>query len=117
VLAIKDLASVTDYFVRVLGFRRDFSVEGWEFLSLDEFQVMLGECIDDVTAYETKNHSYFAHVLVDNVNALFESMKSNGASFSEEIADKRWGVREFFVVTPEGHRIGFAQSIERGQVT
>jgi len=110
-LATKDLAGLTDHFIQVLGFKRDFAVEGWEFLSLGEFQVMLGACPDDVPASETGNHSYFAHVLVEDVDTLYDNMKSSGASIYQEIEDKSWGLREYYVVTPEGHRIGFAQDI------
>lgn len=113
VLAVRDLSQATDYFVDVLGFKRDpISEKGWSFLSLDNFQVMLGECPDDVPAAETNNHSYFAFAMVSDVEALYEKLRSRGASFAAEIGDRPWGFREFCVRTPEGHRIVFAQKIQ-----
>jgi uncharacterized glyoxalase superfamily protein PhnB len=109
VLAVNDLAASADYYINVLGFSRNFAVDGWEFLSLDEFRVMLGECPDEVPAAETNNHSHFAHVLVADVNSLFEEMRSRGATFTQEVADKPWGLREFAIVTPDGHRMMFGQ--------
>jgi hypothetical protein len=50
VLAVKNLAVSARYFREQLGFKRDFTVEGWEFLSLGNFKVMLGECPDEVPA-------------------------------------------------------------------
>jgi hypothetical protein len=29
------------------------------------------------------------------------------------MADKPWGIREFSVVTPDGHRIGFGELIDK----
>ena len=73
---------------------------------------MLGECPDEVPASETNNHSYFAHVLVEDVDALLEQMRSRGATFIQEVATKPWGLREFGIVTPDGHRVMFGQEIE-----
>ena len=112
VLAVKDLAVSARYFREQLGFQRDFVVEGWEFLSLGRFKVMLGECPDEVPAAETGNHSYFAHVLVEDVDALFDAYQQRGAKFLFHVEDKPWGLREFGVVTPDGHRLCFGQEID-----
>ncbi len=72
---------------------------------------MLGECADAMLAVDTGDHSYFAYVLVEDVDAVFEEFKINGAQFNSEPADKPWGLREFAVVTPDGHRITFGQEI------
>lgn len=112
VLAVKDLAPSAAHYINVLGFSRDFAVEGWAFLSLGAFRVMLGECPDDLSASETNNHAYFAHILVEDVDALYQGMLSRGAAFAQEIQDKPWGLREFCVVTPDGHRMVFGQAIE-----
>jgi len=111
VLAVKDLRTSADYFVDRLGFDRDFVAPGWEFLSFGNFKVMLGECSDAMWAQETGDHSYFAHVLVENVDSVFEEFKANGADLLSKPADKPWGLREFGVRTPDGHRITFGQLI------
>ena len=110
VLAVRDLAKNTDYFVQVLGFSRDaIEAEGWSFLSMGKFKLMLGECPEEMTASETHNHSYFAFVLVKGVDELYEQYTQNGATFANDIATKPWGMREFCVQTPEGHRMVFAE--------
>src|SRR6476659_6522730 len=111
VLAVKDLAVSAAYFVDKLGFDRDFTAPGWEFLSFGIFKVMLGECSDAMWARETGDHSYFAHALVENVDEVFAELRSNGAELTSAPADKPWGLREFGVVTPDGHRITFGQLI------
>lgn len=112
VLAVKDLASEAEYYINKLGFERDFTAPGWEFLSFGAFKLMLGECTDAMSAVETGDHSYFAHVLVENVDEIFLEFMSNGAEFTQHVADKPWGLREFSVRTPGGHRITYGQVIE-----
>ena len=111
VLAVKDLAVETDYYLNKFGFDRDFTVPGWEFLSFGAFKVMLGECADAMLARDTGDHSYYAHVLVENVDEIFGDFVSRGVQILSPIANKQWGIREFSVVTPDGHRIVFGQLI------
>ena len=112
VLAVKDPAIETDYYLNKLGFDRDFTVPGWEFLSFGDFKVMLGECADEMTAEATGNHSWFAHVLVENVDEIYSEFIERGAVILSKIENKPWGIREFSVVTPDGHRITFGQVID-----
>jgi catechol 2,3-dioxygenase-like lactoylglutathione lyase family enzyme len=111
VLAVKDLAISASYFIDKLGFDRDFTAPGWEFLSFGGFKVMLGECSDALWAHETGDHSYFAHCLVENVDEIFEEFQANGAEFTQPPSDKSWGLREFGVITPDGHRITYGELI------
>ncbi|MBC8451512.1 MAG: glyoxalase, partial [Planctomycetes bacterium] len=78
VLAVNDLASAASYFREKLGFEFRFAVEGWQFLSLGDFRVMLGECKDEVPARETNNHSYFAHVMLADVRPVYAEMCARG---------------------------------------
>ena len=111
VLAVKDLKIEADYYKEKLGFDLDFTAPGWEFLSFGDFKVMLGECSDEVTAEATGNHSWFAHALVENVDEVYQEFIDRGAKILSPIADKPWGIRDFTVVTPDGHRIVFGQMI------
>jgi uncharacterized glyoxalase superfamily protein PhnB len=112
VLAVKDLQISTAYFIENLGFERNFTVPGWEFLTFGDFKVMLGECSDAMRANETGDHSYFAHALVENVDEIYEEFISRGAQIIHPIGDKSWRLREFSVITPDGHRITFGQPID-----
>lgn len=111
VLAVRDLAVSAAYFKENLGFDLDFVVPGWEFLSFGDFKVMLGECSDALWARETGDHSYFAHVLVENVDEVYAEFTNRGAKIISPIEDKPWEIREFCVVTPDGHRIVYGQLI------
>lgn len=109
VLAVKDLKVEANYYLDKLGFERDFTAPGWEFLSFGDFKVMLGECADEMTAEATGNHSWYAHALVENVDEVYQELIDRAAVILSPIADKPWGIRDFTVLTPDGHRIVFGQ--------
>jgi uncharacterized glyoxalase superfamily protein PhnB len=109
VLAVKDLSVAASYFKDQLGFDLDFTAPGWEFLSFGDFKVMLGECSDEMTAEATGNHSWFAHALVGNVDEVYAELVERGAKINSPLSNKPWGIREFTVITPDGHRIAFGQ--------
>ncbi len=108
---MKDLAIETAYYLDKLGFERDFTAPGWEFLSFGELKVMLGERTDDVDARDTGCHSWFAHVIVENIDELYADLIERRADILSPLEDKPWEIREFSVVTPGGHRIVFGQMI------
>jgi uncharacterized glyoxalase superfamily protein PhnB len=111
VLAVRDLARSTRFYMDVLGFRRDFGDEsdGWSFLSRDGFRLMLGECPDAMPASELGDHSWFVHLLVDDADALHAELAGRGAEILSAPETKSWGLREFVLRTPDGHRIVFGQ--------
>ena len=109
VLAVPDLAASLRYYRDVLGLALDFEVPGWAFLSRGSFRVMLGECPDAMPAAATGDHSYFIYVTVEGIDALHGELEARGAAFIQPLADKPWGMREFGVRTPEGHRIMFGE--------
>ena len=106
VLAVRDLDVSTRYFADVLGFHRDpIDAPGWSFLTRDTVRVMLGECSNERPASELGDHSYIAYWNVDDVDALFDEVKRRGALITSQPQDKPWGLREFALRTPDGHRI------------
>lgn len=113
VLAVKDLKAAADYFADKLGFDRDFTAPGWEFLSFGEFKVMLGECTDALWARETGDHSWFAHALIENADEVYRELQERGAEIVSPIKTQPWGIRDFCVRTPDGHRIVFGQEISK----
>ena len=112
VLAVRDLELSTRFYTEVLGFRRDpIDAAGWSFLSRDGFKVMLGECPDVRPAGELGDHSYFVYLRVHGLDALHRELSSRGVDVISPPADKPWGLREFGIRTPDGHRITFGEPI------
>ena len=113
VLAVRDLDTSTRFYMDVLGFQRDFGdgSDGWSFLSRDAFRVMLGECADEKPAGELGNHSWFAYLLVEGVDQFYAEVSARGAEVTSAPQTKPWGLREFGIRTPDGHRIQFGEVV------
>lgn len=113
VLAVRDLQASTRFYIDVLGFQRDFGDDdgSWSFLSRDAFKVMLGECPDVTPASELGDHSYVAYLIVEGVDQLHEEFARRGAQVIAPPTDEPWGLREFGIRTPDGHRIRFGEPV------
>jgi catechol 2,3-dioxygenase-like lactoylglutathione lyase family enzyme len=111
VLAVHSLELSVPFYRDVLGMNVDFEPPGWSLLSRGQFAVMLGECPDAVAARDLGDHSYFAYVTVSDANALFREFSSRSIDFIKTLTDEPWGMREFGIRTPDGHRIMFGQEL------
>ncbi|MDZ4800600.1 MAG: VOC family protein [Bryobacteraceae bacterium] len=112
VLAVRDLEISTRYYVDVLGFSKDpIDGPGWSFLSRDSFRVMLGECVDERPAGELGNHSWYVYWNVEGVDALHGEFVAKGAMVQSSPQTKPWGLREFGLTTPDGHRIVCGETV------
>jgi catechol 2,3-dioxygenase-like lactoylglutathione lyase family enzyme len=106
VLAVRDLKASTRYYKDVLGFSQDpIEAEGWSFLTRDNFRVMLGECPNEKSAAELGDHSYFAYWNIEGLDQFYGEVAARGALVTSAPTDKPWGLREFGLRTPDGHRI------------
>jgi uncharacterized glyoxalase superfamily protein PhnB len=72
---------------------------------------MLGECPDEKPASELGDHSYFAYLLVEGLDQLYQEIAARGAREISAPENKPWGLREFGIRTPDGHRITFGEPI------
>ncbi len=111
VLAVHDLKRSAGFFVDALGFEVTAEPPGWVFVKKDNCMIMLGDCRDAIPAGELGDHSYFGYLRVDDADLYFDELKAKGIEFSSPIADKPWGMREFGLTTPEGHRLMVGQWI------
>jgi uncharacterized glyoxalase superfamily protein PhnB len=109
ILAVRNLRTATDFYLNVLGFKRDFGDEsdGWSWLSRDDFRVGLGECPDATPPVELGDHSYVAYVTVDDIDQLYAELASRGVAIRIPPQTRPWGMREFALQTPDGHRMTF----------
>jgi uncharacterized glyoxalase superfamily protein PhnB len=114
VLAVRDLAVSTRYYTDVLGFHREpIDAEGWSFLTRDNFKVMLGECPNEKPAGEIGDHSYVVYLYVEGIDSYYEEVTARGALVASKPEDKPWGLREFGMRTPDGHRITCGEPIPK----
>ena len=112
VLAVPDLKRSVAYFEDVLGFSRDWNDgDDWQALVRGGVRLMLGHCPDALPPSELGDHSYFAYIDVDDIDALHAEITARGAIVRVAPADKPWGRREMAVGTPDGHRLMFGQTL------
>src|SRR5688500_20101906 len=111
VLAVRNLRASTRFYMDVLGLQRDFGDEsdGWSFLSRGGFKVLLGECPGERPAGELGNHSYVSYLIVEGVDTLHHEIAARGGEVISEPTTEPWGLREFTIRTPDGHRIRFGE--------
>jgi uncharacterized glyoxalase superfamily protein PhnB len=74
---------------------------------------MAGESPGAIPASQLGDHSYFAYLEISEINLFYESVQSGGATISKAIRNEPWGMREFGIVTADGHRIMFACTVSR----
>lgn len=113
VLAVNDLDRSRRFYIEKLGFRESLRVDGWSFLNRGACRLRLGHCPDAVPMTKTPDHSWFAYLHVDDAARLYEEAVAAGVEIWHALDDKPWGLREFAIVTPDGHRIVFGQRLKQ----
>ena len=112
VLAVPDLERSAAFYRDVLGFEvREIGDPGWRVFVRDGCRIMAGACPDAVPAAQLGDHSYFAYLVVDDIDALHAKVAAAGADVMKALASEPWGMREFGVRTVDGHRIMFGQEL------
>jgi len=53
---------------------------------------------------------------MDEVDALHAEYAAKGVKIIQDLADRPWGMREFGIETPDGHRILFGRELGRAPV-
>ena len=113
VLAVPDLARSAAFYRDVLGFEvREMGDPGWRMYVREACRIMAGQCPQAITPAELGDHSYFAYLVVDDVDAYHERAASTGAEIVKALASEKWGMREFGLRTIDGHRIMVGQELK-----
>lgn len=112
VLAVADLNSSANFYAAALGFEvREIGDSGWRLLVNGQCRIMIGLCPNAVPATQLGDHSYFAYLVVDDVEVYHERALRLGAELVKSLRDEPWGMREFGLRTVDGHRIMVAQAL------
>lgn len=112
VIAVPDLKVSSAFYRDVLGFTiHKLPDPGLLIYSSGICTIVAGECPDAIPPSELGDHAYFAYLEVAEIDALHQAVLSAGAKICKPIRDEPWGMREFGLVTVDGHRIMFASSL------
>lgn len=113
ILAVKDIEASAAYYHDALGFRVLWPEgDDWQLVERDGFRVMLGACPHETPAASIGDHSLFAYVHVDDVDALYGEFSSRDVKVTPP-ADRAYGLREIVVTTIDGHRMLFGQELAK----
>jgi len=109
VIAVPDLRTSAAFYGDVLGFTVSplGDDDGWLVFERGACVIMAGECRDAIPPRELGDHSYFAYVTVDGIDAFYRAVEAKGAEVIKALRDEPWGMREFGVRTADGHRVMF----------
>ena len=86
------------------------SVDGWSFLSRGGCNLRLGHCSDAQPMSKNQDHSWFAYLHVQDAAGLYNECLGKCVEIWQALESKPWGMREFAIVTPDGHRIVFGEA-------
>lgn len=111
VLAVADLDASRRFYIDKLGFVEEMRVDGWSFLRRGACRLRLGDCPGIKPISDSPDHSWFAYLHVRDAMRLYGEFVGNGVEIWHTLADQPWGMREFAIVTPDGHRIVFGEQI------
>jgi predicted enzyme related to lactoylglutathione lyase len=112
VIAVPNLEKSAAFYRDVLGFTiHAVSDPGWLFFCSGDCMIMAGECPDALAPSQLGDHSYFAYLHVENIDVVYESIRRAGGEICKTLRDEPWNMREFCLVTPDGHRIMFGAPV------
>ncbi|XAS75212.1 VOC family protein [Dermatophilaceae bacterium Sec6.4] len=92
-------------FFHFLGLTQDGMNQGWvaRFSSPDS-----GACVQVVTRDATAPEDSVMTIRVDDVDAAYEEAQRRGYEVVHPLTDEPWGIRRFFVRSPDGQVINVA---------
>lgn len=92
-------------FFGFLGLSEDTMNQGWvaRFSSVDT-----GACVQVVTRDPTAPEDSVMTIKVDDVDAAYEEAQQRSYEIVHPITDEPWGIRRFFVRSPDGQVINVA---------
>jgi predicted enzyme related to lactoylglutathione lyase len=112
VLAVPDLDRSSAFYRDVLGFSiHEMGDPGWRLYSRDACRIMAGKCPDALPPAQIGDHSYFAYLVVDDVEAWHRRVVDLRVDIIKPITNEPWRMREFGLRTVDGHRIMIGQEL------
>jgi predicted enzyme related to lactoylglutathione lyase len=113
VLAVHDLDRSGAWYRDVLGCElEDPDPANWRFCRTGEVIFMLGRCRDVPPASKLGDHGYVAYLRFDDVDGVHARAVAAGAEVLKAPTDEPWGMREFGIRSPDGHRFMLGQTIK-----
>jgi len=107
-LEVTELGPPTAFLRDVLGFRVEVDEPEMGLVLLHRDQVGLAVVR---TAHPAVNETTAAYIGVADVDALHLRLVAHAATITSPLTDHPWGLRDFVVEIPGGHRLAFGERI------
>ena len=107
-LEVTDLGPATDFLREVLGFEVEVDEPDMGLVLLHRDQVGLAVVR---TPHPAVNETTAAYIGVTDVDGLHLRVVAHGGTITSPLADHPWGLRDFVVEIPGGHRLAFGERI------
>ena len=112
-MAVPDLEVSCLFYQQAVGFTiQDLGDPGWRLFVRDDCRIMAGHCPDALPAESLGDHSYFAYLVVEDIEPDYRRVVDYGAELIKPLKDEPWGMREFGLRTVDGHRIMIGQDLD-----
>ncbi len=104
-LPVTDIPATQAWYRDVLGFEVAWANEDFGAVSSERVEIYF-QRVDSPGAAVT------CCVRVDDADALHDACRERGAKIVDALADRPWGMREFTLEDPNGHRFRIGHAIE-----
>ena len=114
VIAVPDLKASAAFYRDILGFTiHTIPDPGWLFYTSGNCTIMAGECPNAIPPRKLGDHSYFAYLQIEDIDSFYDFVRTAGVEIGKSLRDEPWGMREFGLVTSDGHRIMFGSPVKK----
>lgn len=112
VLQVADVKGSETYYCDKLGFRTLGTWgDGPDFAIVQNGRVTIALDRSEQAGPLPTNQYWAAYIYVDNVDALHEQLRDNGADIVRAPENQPYGCRDFDIRDPDGHVLAFGQDL------
>jgi metallothiol transferase len=104
---VSDLGKAKKFYEEILGLEKKYEYSSYVGFECGGVEIgLIPKPQEEQKANQTSPSLEF---LVDNVDKVFEDLKSKGVKFIKELHDESWGGKQATFTDPDGHVLEIAQ--------
>jgi catechol 2,3-dioxygenase-like lactoylglutathione lyase family enzyme len=107
VLHVKDMATALAFYRDKLGFTVSFS---WD-EPAHYVCLCLGDAAIHLNSYVPPTGPSHVCIFCKGIDTLYAQCMTRGITIVDQIGDRAYGMRDFAIIDPDGHRLSFGQGI------
>ncbi len=110
ILPLQKMAPTLSFFVEKLGFSIYFqTTDPADYAVIKRDGITINLSLLDNPPEASSNNS--AYVFCEDISDLYEEYQDKGVSFREPLSITDYGMKEFVLETPSGHRLAFGERV------